>query len=58
MSRCPFLYYESHSLFGNADDEYICKECHKRMPVDASEVKYVCKGDYDAYKRCPIYQNS
>ncbi|MBR2591312.1 MAG: hypothetical protein IKE65_10415 [Clostridia bacterium] len=59
MSRCPFLDYESNSLFGNSSDEYICKECGKHMPVDSSEVKYVCKAEYgDEYKKCHIYQNS
>ncbi len=59
MARCPYLDYESNSIFGNSNDKYICKLCNQRMSIDDSKVKYTCKVEYgEEYKKCPIYQKS
>lgn len=58
MARCPYLDYESHNIFGNSDDEYICKVCGKHMRVDDLTVKFTCKPDYgEKYRDCPIYKS-
>lgn len=58
MSRCPKLDYESNTLFGNYDDNYICKCTGQKMSVNDSKVNNYCKGSYDAYRNCDIYKRS
>lgn len=59
MARCPYLDYIDHGGWGNSDDEYVCKLCHKRMPVYDSQVKYVCNAEYgEEYRKCRIYQDA
>ena len=59
MASCPYLDYESRSIFGNSDDLYICKLCYKQMHVWDPQVKYTCNAEYgDEYEKCPVYQNS
>ena len=58
MARCPYLDYESHSIFGNSSDLYICKLTGKKMSVDDTKVKYTCKPDYgEEYRSCQIYKD-
>lgn len=58
MADCPYLGYESRSIFGNSNDKYICKLTQMEMDVDSSKVKYVCKAYGEEYKKCPIYKNA
>lgn len=45
MARCPYLDYESNSLFGNSNDKYICKLTGQKMDVDDTKVKVGCKAE-------------
>lgn len=58
MARCPYLDYDSRTIFGNYDDKYICKLCGKQFDVDDKQVKYTCKADYgEEYQKCPVYKD-
>ena len=58
MARCPYLDYESNSVFGNSNDKYICKLTGQEMDVDDTKVKYTCKADYgDKYEDCQVYKD-
>ena len=60
MSRCPYLEYESHSLFGSSNDEFICKLSGRHFSTNSDTVKFLCKGEYDNddhYKECQIYKD-
>ncbi|MCQ2497102.1 MAG: hypothetical protein MJ131_10990 [Lachnospiraceae bacterium] len=59
MARCPYLDYESNSIFGNSNDKFICKVTGQKMDVDDPKVEYTCKSDYDEeYKNCSIYERA
>ena len=45
MARCPYLDYESNSLFGNSNDKYICKLTGQKMDVDDTKVKVGCNAE-------------
>lgn len=58
MARCPYLDYDSRTIFGNYDDKYICKITGMTMDVNDSKVKHVCKLDYgEEYRNCPVYKS-
>lgn len=57
MSDCPYIDYDSRTIFGNYDDKYICKVTGIEMDVDSTKVKHICKGYGDEYKNCPIYKD-
>jgi len=58
MARCPYLDYESNSLFLTTSDKYICKLTGLKMDIDSPTVKFVCKTDSGyAYEGCQVYKD-
>ena len=51
MPDCPHIQYT-----GGTYDAYYCDLCPiKKFDFDSIEVKQVCKGENEAYRKCPIW---